>query len=280
MLAFKNMNRGAFVSFAIVAALVTLPPACLAEDMLKIGGTGAALGLMKALGEAFHKSHPAIEVEVVPSLGSTGAIRAFQQGAIDVAISSRPFTEEERKPGFSYVEFARTPLVPVVGGKVGVSNLTTDDVLRIYQGELKAWPNGERIRVILRTASESDTGILKGLSAQMSLAVDQALSREGMQIAMTDQDNTRIIARTPGALGFCTLAQLITESAPLVILAFNGVTPSIKALSDGSYPLFKSFGFVIGPASPPLGAAFISFAISAEGKRILERSGCLFEGTD
>jgi phosphate transport system substrate-binding protein len=274
------MNRGAFISLAIVAALVALPPACQAEDTLKIGGTGAALGLMKALGEAFHKSHPAIQVEVVPSLGSTGAIRAFQQGAIDVAVSARPLTEEERKSGFSYVEFARTPLVPVVGEKIGVANLTADDVLRIYRGELTTWPNGERIRVIMRTVSESDTGILKGLSAQMSLAVDQALSREGMQIAMTDQDNTRIIARTPGAFGFSTLAQLITESAPLAILTFNGVAPSVKALSDGSYPFFKSFGFVTGQASPPLGASFISFTISAEGKRILDRCGCLFEGTD
>jgi phosphate transport system substrate-binding protein len=274
------MKRIVCVSLSIVAALVALSPACQAEDTLKIGGTGTALGLMKVLGEAFHKSHPAIEVVVVPSLGSTGAIRAIQQGAIDVAISSRPLTDEERKPGISYVEFARTPLVPVVGGKVGVSNLTADDMLRIYRGDLAVWPNGERIRLILRTASESDTVILKNLSAQISLAVDQALSREGMQIAMTDQDNIRIIAKTPGAFGFSTLVQLITESAPLAILAFNGVTPSVKALSEGSYPLFKSLGFVAGPASPPRGAAFIAFTLSAEGKRILERSGCLFKGTD
>jgi phosphate transport system substrate-binding protein len=199
---------------------------------------------------------------------------------IDVAISSRSLKEEEKRQGLSWVEYARTPLVPVTATTVGLSSLATEAVLRIYRGELTTWPNGARIRLILRPASESDTEILKRMSAEMSVAVDKALSREGMQIAMTDQDNTGFLVKTPGAFGFTTLTQCITESMPLVILAFNGVTPSVKTLRNGSYPLVKTMGIITGPASTRKGGEFIAFMRSANGRRILEQSGCLFVGGD
>jgi phosphate transport system substrate-binding protein len=262
----------------VCIALAAITPGCPAGETLKIGGTGTAIGLMRLLAAAFQRSHPAIAVEVLPSLGSSGAIKAFQQGMLDVAISGRALREEEKKQGLALVELARTPFMPVTGVDVGMATLTTEEMLRIYRGELTAWPGGQRVRLILRPASETDTDILKRISPEMRTAVDAALSREGMQIAMTDQDNTGLILKTPGAFGFTTLAQRITESLPLVILAYNGVTPSVKAVSNGSYPLFKSLGYVTGSAQTRNGKAFIAFMLSADGRRILEQSGCLFMG--
>jgi phosphate transport system substrate-binding protein len=269
------------IRFALICiALAAVAPGCLRGETLKVGGTGAAVGLMRLLAAEFQRSHAGVLVDVLPSLGSGGAIKAFQQGLLDVAISSRPLTEEERKQGLTLVELARTPFIAVTRADVGVAALTAEEVLRIYQGKLAAWPNGERIRLVLRPASESDTDILRRMSPEMRAAVDAALSREGMQVAMTDQDNAGIIMKTPGAFGFTTLAQCITESLPLVILAYNGVTPSVATLANGSYPHFKSLGFLTGPASTRKGKEFISFMLSAEGRRIMERSGCLFAGGD
>ena len=55
-----------------------------AETRLRIGGTGAALGVMSRLAAAFAEQEPGVAVEVLPSLGSSGGIRALGEGAIDI----------------------------------------------------------------------------------------------------------------------------------------------------------------------------------------------------
>lgn len=260
---------------AIAAAL--LPP-CSGEETLKIGSTGSAIGMLKMLAAGFEKSHRGIAVEVLPSLGSSGAIKAFLQGAIDVAVSSRSLSESEKLQGLSLRDLARTPLVAVTERGTAQTGLTSGELVRIYSGDQKAWADGRRIRPIMRLASEADTLILKGISPEMNAAVDRALSREGMQIAATDQENIALIAKIPGSLGFATLAQCVTESSPVKILAFDGVAPDRRALSDLAYPLWKSFSVVTGPSLSGRGALFVDFATSAEGGRIVERAGCLFDG--
>lgn len=264
---------------AAIAAAVCAHP-CFTEEIIRIGGTGTAIGSMKLLAAAFEKSHAGLRVEVLPSMGSSGAIRAVEKGVIGIAISSRLLKEEERKLGLSFLEYARTPLMPVTEGTVSSSPLTKEALLRIYRGESTVWPDGRRVRLILRPAGEADTAIIKGISPEMSAAVERAALRQGMQTALTDQDNGQMIAKTPGSFGFLTLTQYITENLALKILAYNGVTPSLRTLADGSYPLFKSLGFVVGPASRPKTGEFITFVRSAEGKRILEESGCLLVDGD
>jgi phosphate transport system substrate-binding protein len=274
----QTRTRWVLRSSAIAAVILAYP--CIAQETLKIGSTGAALGSLKLLAAAFERSHVGTKVEVLSSLGSSGAIQAFRKGAIDLAISGRTLSNEEEKQGLSLVEYARTPFMPVAERSVGQSNLTADALLRIYRGESAVWPNGARIRLVLRVASDTDNAILRGISPEMSVSVDIALAREGMQIAITDQDNAQMIARTPGAIGFVSLTQYTTENLSLKVLAYDGITPSLSALLDGSYPLCKSFGYVMGPASSPKSREFIAFIRSAEGRRILEQSGCLSVGRD
>ena len=92
---FNRMLR-AFIALSLAAS--TAPSAAGAE-MLKIGGTGGDLGTMRLLGSAFERIHGDVTVKVLPSLGSGGGIRAVQAGAIDIAVSSRPLNDKERKAG-------------------------------------------------------------------------------------------------------------------------------------------------------------------------------------
>ena len=73
---------------------------------------------------------------------------------------------------------------------------------------------------MLRPGVESDTGIVKSMSAEMARAVDSALTREGMIMAITDQNNANNMENIPGAIGSITLAQIISEQhalKPLVL---------------------------------------------------------------
>lgn len=44
--------------------------------ILTVGGTGSGLGFMRLLGTSYNALHPEVDVRVLPSLGTSGGIRA------------------------------------------------------------------------------------------------------------------------------------------------------------------------------------------------------------
>ncbi|TSA55883.1 MAG: ABC transporter substrate-binding protein [Planctomycetaceae bacterium] len=269
----KRLMRILFLSVAILC--FTLPSNAFAEEVLKIGGTGCALGSIKILAGAFEKAHPGIEVTVLRSLGSGGAIKAASKNAIDIGISSRALKGKEKKPGLTVIEYARTPFVFVTNKDVNISDVTTEEIIRIYRGEKKTWPDGKRLRTLLRPLMDTEMQIIKKISPEVNKAIEIALSRHGMLIALTAQENVNNIERTPGAFGACTLTQVIAERRPLKILSYNGIIPSTKNLSNGSYPLFMPLLIVTNKSNSVPVRKFLSFVKSTEGIRILEKTGNL-----
>lgn len=240
---------------------------------LRLGGSGGAIATMKLLAEAFRKHHPDAKIVVVPSLGSSGGVKAVVAGAIDLAASSRPLKSAEQEHGAVGVEFGRSPLVFAVASRARDSAIATRELVAIYRGETATWPDGRPLRLVLRPKSESDTEALKNISAEMSAAVDAALAREGMIVSMTDQDNAERLEKIPGAIGTSTLVQMLTERRALKALKLDGVMPSPRALATGAYPHYKRFYFVTGPSSGPLARKFVEFAGSPAGRAILAQNG-------
>jgi len=246
-----------------------------AEDVVRVGGAGSGLGAMKILAEAFEKSHHGIRIKVLPSLGSSGGIKALLHGALDVAISGRSLKGEELKDGAVAVECARTPFVFVVHNKVNKRDITTRELEMIYNGQLLKWPDGSRIHPVLRPAGDTDTLLMGNISKEMEQAVKAAIARRDMIMEVTDQEAADAVAKIPGALGASTLIQIETEKLPLKVLSFNGIMPTPGALAAGRYPLAKPLYLVITQKTPAAALQFIRFARSAEGRTILANSGAL-----
>jgi phosphate transport system substrate-binding protein len=263
-----------FFLLLIGVQIIFSPPVSAAET-LKIGGTGTSLGSMNLLAAAFEKAYPDIKVMVLPSLGSSGGISAVAKGALDIGVSARAFTSEELSLGLQAIEFARTPLVPVTSAGMSFPGLSSGEIIKIFRGEMLVWPDGTRIRPVLRPADESVTLTLRKMSPEMSDAVDVALKRQGMLMALTDQEAAEMIENIPGSFGFSTLAQIISEKRCVKVLAYNGVLPDIHSLSDRSYLFFKVLYFVIQKEPSEPVRQFIDFARSDEGRKILEESGNL-----
>lgn len=263
-----------YLFFLIIATFsLTLPATALAEEYVKIAGTGSAMSVMKILGQAFEKSHRGVSVKIIPSLGSTGGIKAVTQKAVDIGISSKILNDEEQKFGLSVIEYARSPLIFIANRSVPLSNVTDDDIIKIYNGSKATWPDGQRVRLPLRQRNEIDIQIIKMISPEVSGAIDIAFSRPGMLTALTDQDNAEIIEKISGAFGISTLAQVIAEKRRVKILLYNGVMPSVKNLVSGSYPLTRLY-FIVTQKDLPLPARnFLAFMRSVQGKRILEANG-------
>ena len=106
---------------------------------LVIGGTGTALGGMNLLAKAFAKSHPHINITVLPSLGSGGGIRAVSVGKIDIALSARPLKRKEQDKPVTISEYAHTPFVFGTRHDTNASDVTSDQLAPIYNSNVD-WP--------------------------------------------------------------------------------------------------------------------------------------------
>lgn len=269
----SHLARLVLVFLAVAGLLTNVSPA--AAEVMRIGGTGSALGAITLLSSVYSKKHPDSKVRVLPSIGSSGAIKAISQGALDIGLISRELKPEELRLGLQVTSYARTPFVFAVRRGVPVSGITHDDLLKILKGEILKWPNGERIRVVLRPSADADTIFVRNISPEMSVAIDNALAREGMIMALTNQEALDLLEKTPGSLGFSSLSQIESENRSLKMLSYNGVSPSTKNLATGAYPHSMKFSLITKPGVSPSVRQFIDFVLSKEGQNILKTIGNL-----
>ena len=238
-------------------------------ETLRIGGTGVALGGMTLLGDAFQKQNPGTTIEVLPSLGSSGGVKALIAGAIDLSVTSRPLKDAEHAKGARARLYATTPLAIVTSSRTEAETISTTELARMYAGEVTHWPSGQPVRLILRPTSETDTQILRGLSDALSRAIDTALKRPGLVMAASDQENAQALERLEGSLGAVALGQIATEGRQLKVLVHDGVLPMPGGLSAHGAIFTKSLYIVTTEHPSSLASRFLEFVHSAEARSIL-----------
>jgi phosphate transport system substrate-binding protein len=272
MMFFTN-KRLLIISFIGVAFLGVFfcSPAWSAD--IKIGGTGNALGTMRLLAAAYQKITPETNIVVLPSIGSSGAVKAVPRGKIDIGLSSRPLKDKESASGAIAVEYARSPTVLAVSNNQDDDTITIDQLVDIYSGKLTKWPNGLLIRPIIRQANDDNTKQLKQLSPALEKAINIAENRSGILFASTDQETVDKIERTPGSLGVTSLALILSEKRSIHAMKLNGVEPTPEACIFGSYPIIKHFYFILPKEISDDVTAFLDFVKSPAGKSILEENG-------
>ena len=257
---------------AVLAVLLLSGSRSAVAEMIRISGSSGAIGTMDILSEAFRKTYPGIQVEILPGMGSSGAVKAVVDGHLDIGLSARTITGEERNKGVTETRYARTPFVFAANKNLEISGLTLEGVAAIYAGK-RDWEKGNRIRLVLRARDDTDTAVLKSMSPEMSAAVDIALRRKGMIVATTDHDAADAIESVPGGFGATTLALILSEKREVRVLSLDGIMPSIRTMSNRSYPYTKTF-FMVTRINPSAAVRrFIDFVRSPAGSAILEKNG-------
>jgi phosphate transport system substrate-binding protein len=268
--------RGAAMRLAsvVITALLafTLPCANVQAETLRLGGTGSAIGTMKALAEAYQAVDPGFELVVVPNLGSSGGIKALQSGATQLAAISRDLKPAEAALGLRGLVYGVTPFA-LVTTEQGQVNLSLQAIADLYAGRQTHWSPGRPVRLVLRPASDGDTELLASFSPGVRAAKDAAMAREGMVVALTDQEAVDAVERLPGGLGTASLAVLVSEKRRARPLAIEGVQPTVANLANGTYPFAKTMVLVCKDDAPPSVRRFLEFVRSDAGARVLIDNG-------
>ncbi len=269
-----SVSRRALTLFILLLAGCGALSAQASEAHLRLGGTGAAIGVMTRLAEAFAADNPGISAEVLPSLGSGGGIRALADGAIDVAVSARALKPAEAENPLVAAPLSRSPFV-VVTSNPEPQELAAGDLAALYANPAARWADGSPVRIILRPKSDSDSAFLMRHFDGMEAALGQARLRPEVPVAATDQENVGLAGKIAGSLTTASLTQIVSENAPLHVVPLDGVAPTLENLESERYPFYKELTIVHRQDSDATVRSFMAFVESERGRQILRDAGNL-----
>ncbi len=265
-----------YVSFLAPALAAHPAVAQVATETIICAGSGANLPITRTLARAFETSHPEIRFEIPESIGSTGGINSAVDGAVAIGLSGRPLRENEKKFGLTMVPYARTIIVIGVHSAVVDDSLSFQELVDIYNGTKTKWKDGREIVVLSRDEGEASIDVMRRVIPGFTQAHDESLKARRWVVAFTDADMNRLLENTPGAIGITDRGAIQSQHLKIKMLKLNGSAPLPDNVLLGKYALVKTLYFAFRKESLPRAAqAFIDFAGSASGRRIIEENGYL-----
>jgi len=234
------------------------------EGALEIIGSTSVEPFAEMLAQEYEKTHPGRYVNVQGG-GSTAGIQAAINGIADIGTCSRALKPEET--GFTTFLLARDGLAVVVHPSNPVSNLTHQQIQRIFAGDVANWREvGGDDRAIHVITREEGSGTRE---AFMKLVMGKArVSRK----ALTQESNgavKELVRNDPGGIGYMSLGL----AHGLKLVAVDGVAPSAEAALSGQYRLVRPFLFITRGAPSERAKAFIDFVLWPPAQKLLEQEG-------
>ena len=234
---------------------------------LTINGSTSMAKVVQALGEGFMEKYPQVTVEK-GGTGSGDAVKAVQNGTALIGDLSRNLKEEETPEDFEVIQIAIDGIALAVHPSNTISDLTSEQVAKIYTGEITNWKDlggaDQRITVIGR---EATSGTRDGFESIFKVQEKTKLSAE---LSSTGEVVSKV-ASDPGAIGYVSLDSINTSVKALDI---NGVKANEENVSNGTYTVQRPFIEIYKKGSDnQLIQAWFNFLKSDEGKQMIQDAG-------
>ena len=224
-----------------------------------------------ALAESFMEKYPDVTV-TVEFTGSSAGGEAALSGASDIGNSSRNLKDEEKSAGAVENIVAIDGIAVAVDPKNTVTDLTKDQLIAIYTGEIKNWSDlgGENMPIVVvgREAGSGTRG-----------AFEEILGIEDTCVYANELDSTGAVmakvASTPGAIGYISL-DAVDDS--VIALKLEGAAPSAETIKSGEYFLSRPFVMATkGEISQQneLVKALFDYVYSEEGQELAASVGLI-----
>ncbi|MDO9528771.1 MAG: substrate-binding domain-containing protein [Syntrophales bacterium] len=273
----KLYLRYQILIFAIplfVVSFFTGAASASSKETLIITGTGSSIGTMQLMAKGFQKKYPNVNVDVLPSIGSSGGIKAVRKGKIDIGLSNRLLRPEERSTEIIEEPYGRTAFIFGVRDSNPAKGFTLAEIEEIYAVKRKNWPDGTPIRLILRPVGDTFSVCLASINPGLKSASKKAHSIPGVFVGNTDQEAAVQIEKTPGSLGTTSSSVVAAEKRKIKALSVDGVAPTLSNVSAGKYPYAMTLSLIY-KRDKCRGAVkdFIEFVFSRDGQKILSDNG-------
>lgn len=230
-------------------------------------GSTSMQKVIGGLGEAF-QNETGISFTYNPT-GSGSGIQAVSEGRCDIGLSSRELKEEEKNSGLVGTVLAYDGIALIVNTENKVTDLTLEQIAKIYTGEIKNWSEiGGNDQEIVLIGREAGSGTRDGFEA-ITDTEDKCTYRQ--QLTSTG-DVITAVSQNPGAIGYASVASI---KDTVKVVRVDGVTPSEETIKNGSYVVQRPFLLVTSSKTALSESAqkFFDYITSEQAKSIISNAG-------
>ena len=249
-------------------------------------GSDTMVNLALAWAERYQQVNPNARISVSGGGSGTG-ITSLISGTVDIANASRRITEEElaaaRQAGFDPQEFiiARDAIAIIVNPRNLVSNLTLQQLSRIYRGEINNWSElGGEDREIVRLSRETNSGshlfFLESV-VRMGEMDNNAIFSASTLLLPSSEGIIAEVRDNPNAIGYDSLGY-ITSDVKLVGISsleepMNFILPSLETVSNHTYLLSRNLYMYTLDEPEGLVKTYLDWIMGPEAQEIAHKLG-------
>jgi len=249
------------------------------ESIVVVSGSSTVMPLAELAAEECNIMQDDYTVNV-KSGGSGVGIVDVAEGRSDIAMASREIKLEERQryetPTLRFIEqtVGYDAICLVVSEDVydsGITSLTTDEVRRIYSGDIANWkdlggPDMEIFAIGRRPGSgtrDTFNEIIMG---------SREAETPGVSYDCGESSEVKFSTRkSDNAIGY--MGYSFVMSGDTKVVSLDGISPTIENIKSGAYPLARKLYFVTLGEPTPGAKAFIDYILSPAGQKIAIENG-------
>lgn len=234
-----------------------------------ITGSSTIAPLIEEIAKRFEEEHPEFRIDVQTG-GSSRGISDAKNGLADIGMASRELKPDEKTDLVTHC-VAIDGIGIIVHRDNPVSQLTSDEIKKIYLGQIQNWSElggaNQAIAVINKASGRGTLEVFLN-HFQLNEADIQAdiIVGENQQAILTVNNNT-------AAIGYVSIGSADAEielGATLKLITLNGIEASPSSVADGTFPVSRKLNLITkSEISEPV-KNFIEYATSNQVHDLVE----------
>ncbi len=256
---------------ALVATAIFATSAFAGE--IVVNGSTTVLPVMQKVGEAYMEKNPSVNIALSGG-GSGNGVKALIDNLTDVAMASRQIKESEIEKAKANgitpypIAVALDALIPVVHPSNPVSDLSIEQLNKIYTGKIKNWKElGGEDKEIVVISRDTSSGTYE--TWELFVMKDDRV----MPAALLQASNGAVVqavSKNPNAIGYIGYGYLNDEVKATKV---GGLEATPETALNKSWPLSRELWLYT--KGEPTGdvKGLIDYAMSAEGQAFVKEVG-------
>ena len=260
------------------------------NQSIKIGGSSTLAPVIAKCADDFtekyktwNKVDPKLPEEPIVIFVSTGGsgfgVKAAVDGTVDIGLVSREIKDDEKAQmpngkivslGSDALAIAVNPKNPVVQVK---PNLTTDEVKRIFAGEIKTWQELDA-----KLPARPTVLAIRDLGGGAAQVFDELVmkktpvAKEAIQLPSMGALAGKV-AENADAIGYVSTGLIKQNEGKISPLNIDGVAPTNENIASGQYKIARPLLLVTKEQPDQKQQLFIDYLLSENGLKVVEEMG-------